>query len=103
MGAVPARVERWEGPPPSAADVDARLRAEGLRPGSWGNAPGDTYGWHAHGHEKVLHCVAGTITFHLRDGDDVELRAGDRLEIPPGTPHAATVGPEGVRCVEAPR
>ena len=40
--------------------------------------------------------------FHLAD-QDVELRAGDRLDIEPGTEHAATVGPDGVRCVEAPR
>ena len=40
--------------------------------------------------------------FHLEQ-EDVELRAGDRLDIEPGTEHAATVGPDGVRCVEAPR
>jgi quercetin dioxygenase-like cupin family protein len=100
---MPARVERCEGTPPTAEEVDARLRAEDLRPSAWSNAPGDTYDWHAHGYEKVLYCVSGGITFHLDDGDDVELRAGDRLEVAPGTRHAATVGPEGVRCTEAPR
>jgi mannose-6-phosphate isomerase-like protein (cupin superfamily) len=40
--------------------------------------------------------------FHLRDRD-VELRPGDRLDIEPGTEHAAAVGPQGVTCVEAPR
>jgi hypothetical protein len=40
--------------------------------------------------------------FHLGQ-EDVELRTGDRLDIEPGTEHAATVGPGGVRCVEAPR
>jgi len=34
------------------------------------------------------------------DGD-FELRPGDRLDVDPGTPHGATVGPEGVTCVEA--
>lgn len=100
---MPARVERCAGAPPTAEEVDARLRAESLRPSSWANAPGDTYDWHAHGYEKVLYCVSGGITFHLRDGDDVALRPGDRLEVPPGIEHAATVGPEGVRCIEAPR
>jgi mannose-6-phosphate isomerase-like protein (cupin superfamily) len=38
--------------------------------------------------------------FHLKS-EDVELRAGDRLDIEPGTPHAATVGGAGVTCVEA--
>jgi hypothetical protein len=40
--------------------------------------------------------------FHLPDGD-VTLTAGHRLDVPPGTEHAATVGPDGVTCVEASR
>lgn len=40
--------------------------------------------------------------FHL-PGGDVTLRPGDRLEVPPRTEHAATVGPDGVACVEASR
>lgn len=101
-GAVPARVERCEGTPPGAEEVEARLRGEDLRPCAWSNAPGDTYDWHAHDYEKVLYCVSGGITFHLEAGD-VDLRPGDRLEVPPGARHAATVGPEGVRCIEAAR
>lgn len=100
---MPARVERCDGPPPSAQDLDARLRAEGLEPRSWGNGPGDTYAWHRHGYHKVLYCSSGGIVFHLRDEDDINLGPGDRLEIEPGTDHAATVGPGGVQCVEAPR
>jgi hypothetical protein len=34
---------------------------------------------------------------------DVELRAGDRLDLEPGTGHAATVGPDGCECLEASR
>src|SRR5438132_7710292 len=84
-------------------DAEAAFRSEGcssLR--SWANAPGDTYGWHSHDYHKVLFCLSGSITFHLRDGD-VELDAGDRLDLEPGTEHAATVGPQGVSCVEASR
>lgn len=47
--------------------------------------------------------VQGAITFRLRDQDDVRPAPGDRLDVEPGTQHAATVGAEGVRCVEAPR
>ena len=79
------------------------LRAEGCSPPrAWGNGPGDTYGRHAHGTHKVLFCLDGSITFHLGDGD-VELGPGDRLDIEPGTHHAATVGPDGCSCVEASR
>jgi len=81
----------------------ARFRAEGCSaPRFWGNPPGDTYGWHAHDYHKVLFCLEGSISFHTRDGD-VPLRSGDRLDIDPGTVHAATVGPSGVPCVEATR
>jgi hypothetical protein len=71
-------------------------------PRPWGNGPGDVYGWHEHGYHKVLFCVAGSIVFHTDDGD-VALDAGDRLDLPPGTRHAATVGPEGCECLEASR
>ena len=81
----------------------AAVRDEGLEPRRWGNAPGDTYSWHSHGYHKVLYCLRGSIVFHLRDQEDVELQAGDRLDVEPGTDHAATVGSDGVECVEAPR
>jgi mannose-6-phosphate isomerase-like protein (cupin superfamily) len=79
------------------------FRAEGCSaPRSWGNGPGDAYGPHAHAFHKVLFCLDGSITFHL-DGGNVELGPGDRLDIEPGTEHAATVGPNGCTCVEASR
>ena len=96
-----ASVQKGEGDPPSAADVEARFREQGRSPRTWGNGPGDTYDWHEHGFHKVLYCVEGSIVFHTRDGDHA-LEAGDRLDIEPGTEHAATVGPSGCRCVEAP-
>lgn len=88
------------GPAPTEQELERRLAERGLTPHWWGNRPGDTYGWHAHGYHKVLYCAAGSITFHTRDGD-LELAPGDRLDIPPGVEHAATVGPRGCRCVEA--
>lgn len=79
------------------------LRAGGCSaPRRWSNEPGDAYGRHTHGYHKVLFCISGSIVFHTEDGD-VELRPGDRLDLEPGTAHAATVGPEGVECVEASR
>lgn len=80
-----------------------RMAEEGCSPPRfWGNAPGDRYGWHSHDYHKVLFCLTGSITFHTGSGD-IEMRAGDRLDLAPRTEHAATVGPVGVECVEAPR
>jgi hypothetical protein len=84
----------------SAEALDA-LRAEGCSsPRSWGNGPGDRYGRHDHDQRKILVCLEGSIVFHTDEGD-LELTAGDRLDLDPGTAHAATVGPTGCRCVEA--
>jgi hypothetical protein len=87
---------------PSDRDaLDRWFRSEGLSPRWWSNTAGDAYGWHDHPYHKVLVCQQGGIVFHTRNGD-VVLSAGDRLDLEPGTEHAATVGPGGVTCVEAP-
>jgi quercetin dioxygenase-like cupin family protein len=88
--------------PPERPAIEARFRDEALSPHGWGNAPGDTYGWHEHPYHKVLYCLSGGIVFHTREGD-VALAPGDRLDVEPGTEHAATVGPDGVECLEASR
>ena len=86
----------------TASALRERLAAEGLRASEWRNGAGDTYGAHRHAYDKVLVAAAGSITFHLSDiGGDVELREGERLELPAGTTHAATVGADGVVCLEA--
>ena len=92
---------------PSAAEGRSAaleaLRAEGCSPArAWGNGPGDAYGWHSHAYHKVLFCLAGSIVFHTRAGD-VSLETGDRLDLEAGAEHAATVGSNGVECVEASR
>jgi hypothetical protein len=75
------------------AGLAERLAAEGLSPGSWGNGPGDVYGTHAHGYDKVLVCTAGDIVFGLPGrGERVRLGVGE---------HDAVVGPAGVTCLEA--
>src|SRR5580704_12727088 len=80
MGAN-AAVERHDGTPPGEDEIAARMRAEGLSPHGWGNGPGDTYGWHEHGYEKVLYCVRGRVVFHTAGGD-IELGPGDKMVLP---------------------
>lgn len=82
--------------------VEEAFEQEGLTPETWSNEPGFSYGEHSHPYHKVLFCIAGSIVFHTPEGD-VDLSAGDRLDLAPGTPHSASVGPEGVTCMEAPR
>jgi mannose-6-phosphate isomerase-like protein (cupin superfamily) len=85
----------------AAADAERAFIAEGCStPRSWRNGPRDAYGWHDHPHAKVLFCLEGSIVFHTDDAD-IALSAGDGLDLPPGTRHAATVGPRGCACMEA--
>jgi hypothetical protein len=88
---------------PTSEDLGRWFRDQGMEPRAWGNGPGDTYGWHAHDYHKVLFCVSGSIVFHTRSDGDLELEPGDRLDVEPGTDHAATVGADGVQCMEAAR
>jgi mannose-6-phosphate isomerase-like protein (cupin superfamily) len=84
-------------------DALAIFRDEGCgAPRAWANGPGDRYARHEHGFHKVLFCLAGSIRFHTDEGD-VELTAGDRLDLPAGTIHGATVGSGGCECIEASR
>jgi uncharacterized protein YjlB len=86
----------------STGPLAARLRDEGLDPGSWSNGPGDRYAPHEHGYDKVLVCASGSIRFGLPErGVAVDLAIGDRLDLPAGTRHDAWVGPAGVTCLEA--
>ena len=82
--------------------AEAAFAAEGLQPSTWSNAPGFVYAKHEHPYHKVLFCIAGSIVFHTDDGD-VSLEQGQRLDLPPHTRHAATVGPAGVTCMEGAR
>jgi AraC-like ligand binding domain len=85
------------------ADALAAFGSEACgAPRSWANGPGDRYGRHEHAFHKVLFCLEGSIVFHT-DVGDVELTAGDRLDLEPGTAHAATVGTQGCSCIEASR
>lgn len=84
-------------------DALASFESEGCSPPrSWTNAPHDGYGRHDHAYHKVLFCLKGSVVFHT-DAGDVELTAGDRLDLEAETSHAATVGPNGCTCVEASR
>ncbi len=86
-------------------EFDQTARRSGYSsPYEWSNAAGDRYPLHSHGYTKLLMCAAGSITFLVGDDQEpVELSAGQGLVLPPGTPHAAIVGPRGCTCLEGHR
>ena len=97
------RVTPWpNAEPPAESAIRKLFDAEGLRPYTWSNGPGDVYGAHHHAYHKVIYVVEGSITFGLPDeGRQVTLNTGDRLDLPAGVVHDAVVGPQGVVCLEA--
>jgi uncharacterized protein YjlB len=85
-------------------DAARRLRDEGLEATAWSNGRGDRYPAHEHAYDKVIVVERGSIRFGLpATGASIDLDPGDRLELPAGTGHDATVGPSGVTCLEAHR
>ncbi len=102
MNSNQLEVKRNQGEMPSPEGLRDQLEREGLSFYRWSNGPGYEYAAHQHNYHKVIVVERGSITFHIKEPDrSVELSAGDRLELPAETTHAATVGPEGVACLEA--
>jgi hypothetical protein len=101
MGAD-AAVERYDGTAPGEEEIAARMRAEDLSPHGWGNGSAIATAGTSTATKKVLYCVRGRIVFHTVGGD-IELGPGDKMVLQPHTAHGATVGAEGVRCIEASR
>jgi quercetin dioxygenase-like cupin family protein len=78
-----------------------RLTAEGYSCHSWSNGPGVWYPVHDHPYQKAIVVLEGSITFYLpATKKEHPLKAGERLDIPAHTAHSATVGPQGVSCLE---
>jgi quercetin dioxygenase-like cupin family protein len=98
-------VRKWPyDPPPDEAAIRKILSTEGLKPYCWSNSPGDVYSAHSHAFHKVIYVMKGSMTFGLPDtGDQVQLYAGDRLDLSAGVSHNAVVGNDGVACLEAHR
>ena len=80
--------------------VEAKLRAEADHCYRWSNVPGAVYAVHDHPYRKILYVSQGSITFTPVGLPPIEMRAGDRLDLPAGTAHGARVGREGVVCWE---
>ena len=80
--------------------VEDKLRQEADQCYRWSNGPGFEYAVHRHPYRKILYVERGSISFTPTGEAAISMRAGDRLELPAGTPHGAIVGNEGVVCWE---
>lgn len=96
------QVTPWADPvSPTRSTLWQLMTDEGFSPYAWSNGPHDVYAAHSHSYNKVIYVVQGSITFGLPElGKQLTLKAGDRLDLPAGTVHDATVGAQGVFCLE---
>jgi hypothetical protein len=96
------KITRWtSSTPPAPSELQTQLLKEGLFPYDWSNSPDDTYSPHVHDYDKVIVVARGSITWMLPQTEETfETCAGDRIDLPRGTWHAAKVGPHGVTCLE---
>lgn len=99
------QVTPWaDSAPPTESNLWQLMADEGLSPYSWSNGPHDRYAAHLHSYNKVIYVVQGSITFGLPElGEQLDMKAGDRLDLPAGVVHDAVVGAQGVVCLEAHR
>lgn len=64
----------------------------------WSDSPGAVYPEHSHQDKVVIFITEGSLSMRMQ-GETKELKAGDRLNIPPDTLHSATVGQQGCQFV----
>ncbi len=66
----------------------------------WQDKPGTVYPEHSHVGKVALLVTEGVIDFTI-GGVTKTYKAGDRIDVPPATPHSAVAGPEGAQYVVA--
>tara|TARA_Y100000031_G_C8187299_1_gene369605 strand:+ start:347 stop:658 length:312 start_codon:yes stop_codon:yes gene_type:complete len=86
------KLQRWDkDSPPTVRELENVLRREGLGFYRWSDNPGVSYPWHTHPHPEVRWIISGSIKMGLRDGKEIVLNPGDRLDLPANTEHWAKV------------
>lgn len=72
----------------SAQELQSHLSQDGYQIFAWRDAPGAYYPAHSHPHDEFIVVASGSIIFQIA-GSQYALNAGDALELPAGTVHAA--------------
>lgn len=79
-----------EGPLPSEQEIEAKLHQEGYESFRWYDVPGASYPSHRHSHDECIWVLKGQMIFKI-DGDEFNLKPGDRLYLPSRMAHTVSV------------
>lgn len=93
-------ITRWQAPiTPTPMQVKMILEQEGLEPFEETYKSGEKIKEHRHPFGEIRLIMAGELLFNIA-GNQVLLRAGDRIEIPANTKHSHTAqGSQDCVCV----
>lgn len=81
------------------ADYKHILQSEGfIHVYEWTDEPGETYEAHVHKGKVSMYIAKGSIEFCLENQCQI-YSEGDRIDVPVGVQHTATVGPAGCSFV----
>lgn len=91
------RLTRWnKETAPSLEALRGALTGEGLTVSEWTDPAGKVYPVHAHNYAEVRVVVHGALRIGLPEtGEEFILGPGDRLDLPPNTPHWTDVSGQG--------
>lgn len=97
-------VSRWQAPlVPSKDQIKMMFLAEGLEPKEEVYPANGIVKEHRHPFDEVRMVVTGELFINIA-GNQLLLRAGDRIEIPSNTRHETTArGDSDCVCIQAPR
>ncbi|HET6373906.1 MAG TPA: cupin domain-containing protein [Candidatus Polarisedimenticolia bacterium] len=85
----------WDGDgAPVRSRLEETLLEEDFDPFAWVDEPGKEYELHSHTHDESIWVIHGSMRFKVGP-QQFELGPGDRLMLPRGSQHEATVGPDG--------
>ncbi len=81
---------------PSLEALRAALTGEGFAPTQWTDPPGTVYPVHADEYAMTRWVLRGQMRIGLPEsGEEFILKAGDRIDLPPGAPYWIDVNGNG--------
>lgn len=80
----------------SIEEYKRKLKEEGFKNiYDWKDKPGTGYKPHKHRGKVSFYLIEAAIEMHFENGKKILIKAGERMDVPPGVIHTAIVGKDG--------